>query len=74
MQVDWKLRDATSADIDELMDWFPALEDVRIWGGPAFRYPFTRKTFFEDVNRGRPASFSLRDPAGELAGSRRGWS
>ena len=67
MHDDWKLREATSADIDELMAWFPAHEDVRIWGGPTFRYPFTRTTFLEDVNRGRPASFSLCSPAAELA-------
>ena len=63
----WTLQEATTADIDELMDWFPEAEDINIWGGPDFRYPFTRSTFFEDIHWGRMASFSLRNSAGHLA-------
>lgn len=64
---DWTLEESTANDIDELMSWFSAADDIMIWGGPSFRYPFTRKTFLEDVYWGRMASFSLRDPAGAFA-------
>lgn len=60
---DWVLEESTAIDVEELMSWFPQDADVLVWGGPAFRYPFTRKTFFEDVHWGRMLSFSLRDPA-----------
>lgn len=63
----WTLSKATSADIDELMSWFPQAEDVMIWGGPSFRYPFSRKTFFKDVYWGKMASFALRNSAGNFA-------
>ena len=63
----WTLQEATAADIDVLMAWFPQQEDVLIWGGPSYRYPFTRETFFEDIYWGRMASFVLRDPAEEFA-------
>ena len=63
----WTLKRATSADIDELMHWFSDAEVVNIWGGPTFRYPFTRATFFEDISWGRMASFALYDAAETLA-------
>jgi ribosomal protein S18 acetylase RimI-like enzyme len=63
----WTLETATPAEIDKLMEWFPEAEDVNIWGGPTFRYPFTRETFFEDIYWGRMASFALYDPGGEFA-------
>ena len=36
---------ATDRDIDELMTWFPDAAAVDIWGGPKFRFPFTRDSF-----------------------------
>ena len=62
----WTLRESTESDIDGLMSWFPAAEDINIWGGPAFRYPFTRDTFFEDIHWGQVLSFSLRDVSDEV--------
>ena len=62
----WVLEKSTTADIDDLMSWFPEPEDINIWGGPSFRYPFTHNTFFEDVYWGRMASFSLRNPSGDF--------
>jgi ribosomal protein S18 acetylase RimI-like enzyme len=50
------------------MTWFPEADAVMIWGGPSFRHPFTRSTFFEDIYWGRLESFSLRDPSAMLAG------
>jgi ribosomal protein S18 acetylase RimI-like enzyme len=58
----WILRSATTADIDALMVWFPSKGDVEIWGGPTFRYPFTRKTFNKDMGWGLLDSYSLFDP------------
>lgn len=37
-----------SDDVDEVMGWFGDAASVDIWGGPAFRFPFTRETFHED--------------------------
>lgn len=64
---DWMLTPSRPDDIDDLMDWFPRQKDVVIWGGPTFRYPFTRETFFEDIYWGRMATYSLRNPSGVLA-------
>ncbi len=63
----WQLRDATSHDIDELLTWFPDFEAIKVWGGPRFRYPFTRETFLRDCHWGKMASFSLENPDGQLA-------
>lgn len=63
----WLLGESTRADIDELMCWFPEADDILIWGGPSFRYPFTQSTFFEDICWGRVASFSLRDRSATFA-------
>lgn len=65
---EWTLRVAVDADVDALMQWFPQYEDVNIWGGPSFRYPFTRESFFEDIHWGRVASFGLFDADCSMAG------
>ena len=63
----WTLEEAVSGDVDRLMKWFPDAQSIDLWGGPDFRFPFTRHSFAEDMHWGRIASFSLRNPAGELA-------
>lgn len=63
----WTLTTSSEADIEELMSWFKTADDINIWGGPSFRFPFDRDSFFHDVYWGRMASFSLRDPEHELA-------
>ena len=60
------LRPAEDRDIDQLMRWFPGERQVRTWGGPDFRYPFTRHSFVEDMHWGRMDSYSLCDAGGEL--------
>ena len=62
----WVLRPAADANIDRLMDWFDSAEDVRIWGGPKFRYPFTRGSFRADCHWPSMASYVLRDPGGAM--------
>jgi ribosomal protein S18 acetylase RimI-like enzyme len=64
---DWLLERSDAGDIDRLMNWFPDAAATTVWGGPNFRFPFTRHSFAEDMHWGRMASFSLRDSLGELA-------
>lgn len=64
----WTLRPAAEADVDILMRWFQSGAEVNDWGGPYFRYPFTRETFVEDVHWGRMASFVMLDAAELVAG------
>jgi len=60
------LKLATDRDIDELMTWFPDAASVDIWGGPEFRFPFTRKTFVKDCGIKKMISYSLRAPDGRM--------
>ena len=62
----WTLRKASSSDIEALLQWFPTFDDVNVWGGPSFRYPFTRDSFFADLYWGEMASFCLFDPANDF--------
>lgn len=48
------------------MGWFPDKNSVDIWGGPAFRFPFTKETFIEDCLWDEMQPFCLRDPNGTL--------
>jgi len=67
-QDGWCLERSSDADIAELMGWFPDPQSVDIWGGPKFRFPFTRETFCEDCHLDAVLqSFSLRDPDGRMA-------
>lgn len=63
---DWLLAPSTDADISDLMAWFPTRDAVRSWGGPDFRYPFTRRSFLEQIRWRRMRSFTLRDPEGDM--------
>jgi ribosomal protein S18 acetylase RimI-like enzyme len=63
----WELKVAAPMDVDALMLWFQGKADVEIWGGPTFRYPFTRRSFRKDIYWGRMASYSLFDPDGRFA-------
>ncbi|MGI9271001.1 MAG: GNAT family N-acetyltransferase [Woeseiaceae bacterium] len=63
----WILEESITSDIDRLMKWFPDAPSIRLWGGPKFRYPFTRHSFAQDMLWGRIASFSLRNSDGEFA-------
>ncbi|MEK6247594.1 MAG: GNAT family N-acetyltransferase [Planctomycetales bacterium] len=65
--MSWSFDTACEADIDELMTWFPDAHSVDIWGGPRFRFPFDRETFFADCRWQDFTSFCLRNPENELA-------
>ncbi len=64
---DWEIVEVSDTDLDELMSWFQAAADVDIWGGPRFRFPFTKATFRKDCHWGRMPGFRLNSPAGEFA-------
>ena len=49
------------------MTWFPDARSVDIWGGPEFRFPFTRESFVEDCRIDIMDTYALRDPDGQLA-------
>ena len=67
VEQDWALSVPDEADIDELMGWFADAGEVDRWGGPRFRYPFTKESFRRDCRIGEIPSFCLRDPEGVLA-------
>lgn len=62
----WTLQETEETHVDELMTWFVDAEDINIWGGPSFRYPFSRDSFFEDLHWGQMASFNLCSPSGSF--------
>ncbi len=63
----WTLDESIAGDVDRLMAWLPDADSIDLWGGPEFRFPYTRRSFEEDMHWGKMASFSLRDPSGSLA-------
>lgn len=62
------LTTARSTDIDALMPWFTDEAGTTSWGGPQFRYPFTRESFHEDCHWHDMETFVLRDATGLLVG------
>jgi ribosomal protein S18 acetylase RimI-like enzyme len=55
---------ATEAHASQIMAWFPDEHSCRVWGGPAFRFPFTLETFVADSKLAEAPSYVLiRDPA-----------
>lgn len=63
-----QLVSASIAHVEELMSWFRNREAVSSWGGPPFRYPFSRESFLEDVYWDRMPTFVLLDTAGAMIG------
>lgn len=49
------------------MTWFPDSHSVDIWGGPKFRYPFDRDTFYADSRWQDFGSYCLRNQDREFA-------
>ena len=63
----WTLAAAEDDDFDEVMTWFTDAESVDRWGGPEFRFPFTRQSFKEDCRTDVMESYVLRNPDGQRA-------
>lgn len=55
------------AHLPQLMTWFGDALQLRTWGGPDFRFPFTPQSFREDSKVDEIASWSLVAGDGELA-------
>lgn len=53
------LERVTSEHVERMMTWFPDRRSCEIWGGPKFRFPFTRASFFEDTHVGELPSYAL---------------
>ena len=54
--------------LPELMRWFGDAQACRVWGGPGFRFPFTRDTFRADARLDSLATFALTADAATLLG------
>lgn len=63
-----KLVRATDDHVWEIMRWFPDQRSCRIWGGPEFRFPFTKTTFLEDTHSRELPSYVLVEPDDRLLG------
>jgi len=63
-----RIQAASEAQIEELMSWFPDSPALKRWGGPAFRYPFTRESFLQDLRWNQMPAFALVTSTGEMAG------
>jgi len=63
-----RLRPATGADAATLMSWLAKRDDCMLWGGPAFRHPFTPTSFVEDMRLASLASYALTDDSSTLLG------
>ena len=55
------------AQLPELASWFPDAVQLRTWGGPDSRFPFTPEMFREDSKVDSVDSWSLVDDGGGLA-------
>ena len=55
------------AQLPELMTWFGDARELRIWGGPESRFPFTAASFREDSKVDAIDSFALVAEDGSLA-------
>jgi ribosomal protein S18 acetylase RimI-like enzyme len=58
---DYRLIPAVASDVDVLMRWFPTADATAQWGGPRFRFPFTRQSFLEDCHWASMASYVQRE-------------
>jgi ribosomal protein S18 acetylase RimI-like enzyme len=57
---------AMETQAPQIMTWFPDEHSCRVWGGPAFRFPFTLETFLTDSKLGELPSYVLIREAAEL--------
>ena len=63
-----RLTQPSDADFIELMSWFSTEEELNIWSGPNFRYPFDSNSFKSDLKLDSLNSFSLVSLEGILLG------
>jgi ribosomal protein S18 acetylase RimI-like enzyme len=63
-----RLQAFDEAWLPDLMCWFEDADACRVWGGPSFRFPFTRDTFRADARLDSLASFALTTDDATLVG------
>jgi len=52
---------ASIEHVRELMTWFSDEPAVRVWGGPAFHYPFTEASFLDGLRWGQMPTYALME-------------
>lgn len=60
------LRTPSDEHIREIMTWFAGEEQLKIWSGPNFRYPFDFSSFKSDLKLTSLQSFSLLSAQSDL--------
>lgn len=61
-----RLTQPSDENFIELMSWFSNEDELSIWSGPNFRYPFDLSTFKSDLSLDTLKSFSLISNKGDL--------
>jgi ribosomal protein S18 acetylase RimI-like enzyme len=61
-----RLTQPSDANFIKLMSWFPTEEELSLWSGPGFRYPFDLISFKNDLKLDSLKSFSLVSEEGDL--------
>ena len=54
--------------IPELMSWFPDQQACAQWGGPDMRFPFTEKSFLQDIHWKKMPTYSALTEEGHVLG------
>ena len=62
------LRSFDDSQLPELMSWFADRRSCQVWGGPAFRFPFSAASFREDARLGYQPTWTLTDQGRALLG------
>ncbi|MFT6735853.1 MAG: ribosomal protein S18 acetylase RimI-like enzyme [Polaribacter sp.] len=61
-----RLTQPSNLNFIELMSWFSTEEELSVWSGPDFRYPFDLSSFKRDLKLDSLKSFSLISTEGNL--------
>jgi ribosomal protein S18 acetylase RimI-like enzyme len=61
-----RLTQPSNPNFIELMSWFSTEEELSVWSGPDFRYPFDLSSFKSDLKLDSLKSFSLISTEGNL--------
>ena len=63
-----RLYAVNDTDIEQLKSWLLNADSVRLWSGPAFRYPYSDVSFREDCRLDSFANFALKNGDGVMLG------
>lgn len=62
------VRQALKKDLKLIMEWIPDETACRIWAGPGFRFPFTWKSFIEDLGFPVLETYVLENASHQIVG------